>query len=472
LSSAGQVVFRGTLSGPGVTDANNVGVWSEGSGSLALVIIEGGQIPGENPGVLFREPLPPSINDSGQTAFMASTNPSGPNLGSAIWVKDNSSTTFNIMLKRQVPGMDAGVTLTQYGARRLIDNAGRSMLSLTVTGAGIDSTNDQLLWQGDHDGGVIIAREGNQAPGTGAGVNFSAFDSPYTSGTGGYAFEAYLVGPGVDAANNEGIWAGAGGSTTLIARTGDNAPGTGPGVGFASFYISGPVINNGDVLFHGNLTGAGADNSNDTGVWFYQGGSTGLVVREGDPATDLGAGIEVGEITTGPSFNSTGTVGFHSLLTGPGIDGTNDSAIWEISSGVLSVIAREGSQAPGTNPGTVFNSLTAPAINDSGQLVFGADLTGSGVDNTNDRGVWAQLGAGLELIAREGNSFEVAPGDLREIDVLSFFGGPDQFNNLGQILFHASFTDGSQGLFVASVPEPGTTLILTSLMPLILRRQG
>jgi hypothetical protein len=56
--------------------------------------------------------------------------------------------------------------------------------------------------------------------------------------------------------------------------------------------------------------------------------------------------------------------------------------------------------------------------------------------------------------------------------VLSFFGGPDQFNNLGQILFHASFTDGSQGLFVASVPEPGTTLILTSLMPLILRRQG
>jgi hypothetical protein len=52
---------------------------------------------------------------------------------------------------------------------------------------------------------------------------------------------------------------------------------------------------------------------------------------------------------------------------------------------------------------------------------------------------------------------EVVPGDSRTVSELSFVGGnsnsngwPSAFNNVGQIAFWASFTDGSQGVSVSN----------------------
>ena len=46
LNDAGQTAFRADLTGSGVGSTNNQGVWSEGSGSLALVARTGSQAPG------------------------------------------------------------------------------------------------------------------------------------------------------------------------------------------------------------------------------------------------------------------------------------------------------------------------------------------------------------------------------------------------------------------------------------------
>ena len=46
LNDAGQVAFRANLTGSGVDSTNYQGVWSEGSGSLALVARTGSQAPG------------------------------------------------------------------------------------------------------------------------------------------------------------------------------------------------------------------------------------------------------------------------------------------------------------------------------------------------------------------------------------------------------------------------------------------
>ena len=81
------------------------------------------------------------------------------------------------------------------------------------------------------------------------------------------------------------------------------------------------------------------------------------------------------------------------------------------------------------------------------------------MDFTNDRGIWATDTSGaLQLIARTGDQLEVAPGDFRTISDLDFVaatgngdGRQSGFNNFGQLVFWASFTDGSQGVFVSNV---------------------
>jgi hypothetical protein len=116
----------------------------------------------------------------------------------------------------------------------------------------------------------------------------------------------------------------------------------------------------------------------------------------------------------------------------------------------------------------------AVELNDAGQIAFQAKLT----DGTNSFGIgiWATDRAGvLQLIARTGDLLEVAPGDFRTIGGLLFGlyeptgnsdGRGSGFNNLGQLAFWSSFTDGSSGIFVSNavaVPEPSTILLLLSV---------
>ena len=120
-------------------------------------------------------------------------------------------------------------------------------------------------------------------------------------------------------------------------------------------------------------------------------------------------------------------------------------------------------------------------LNDAGQTAFSAQLTGSGVDETNNQGIWATNPTGaLQLIARTGDPLEVAPGDFRTINGLSFIadtgnsdGRPSGFNNLGQLAFRAVFTDESQGVFVSSlvaIPEPSSfALAAVCVLGLIVR---
>jgi hypothetical protein len=99
-----------------------------------------------------------------------------------------------------------------------------------------------------------------------------------------------------------------------------------------------------------------------------------------------------------------------------------------------------------------------PSLNSSGQVAFRADLIGSGVNSSNNKGIWATDWTGtLQPIARAGQQLEVAPGNFRTISDLNFTsasgnsdGLSSGFNNVGQLVFWASFTDGSQGVFVSN----------------------
>jgi len=213
-----------------------------------------------------------------------------------------------------------------------------------------------------------VALTGDAAPGTGAGVVYSDFarGSSVLNGAGQTAFVAGLIGPGVDSTNDFGIWSEGGGSLGLVARDGDAAPGTGAGVVYSGF--GGPLFNGaGQTAFFGGLTGPGVIFENNLGIWSEGGGSLGLVARDGDPAPDTAPGVVYGGVpgvasglggTNGEfGFNSAGQTAFYGELIGPGVDGTNDVGIWSEGSGSLGLVARTGDPAPGTGAGVVFASI-------------------------------------------------------------------------------------------------------------------
>jgi len=474
LNDAGNAAFRANVTGIGVGSTNNQGVWSEGSGSLSLVARAGSQAPGAPSGGKFRidpafELFSPVLNSAGQTAFYGGL--TDGNVG--LWSEGSGGLNLVARSGVQAPGAPAGVNLSfaaGFSPFHLdwpkLNDAGQTAFVGTLTGAGVTSTNNWGVWSNGSGSLELVARAGDQAPGTPSGVIYGVSTFSFTptlvgglNDAGQITFWANLAGSGVVGNQNFGIWSGASGSPMLLTRSGDHAPGTPTGVNF--FYPLGFFGSNnaGQIAFGGRLTGSGVNSSNDLGLWSNRTGSIQLVARRGSQAagTPSGVNFDFGVLSF-PVLNDAGQLAFSSYLTGSGVNSTNDLGIWSDSSGSVALVARTGSQAPGTANGVNFFDLTTPALNSAGQTAFRANLIGNGVNFTNDKGIWATDPTGaLQLIARTGEQLEVAPGDFRttsDLDFVSATGNGDGlqsgFNNLGQLVFWASFTDGSQGIFVSN----------------------
>ncbi|MEO0993584.1 MAG: choice-of-anchor tandem repeat NxxGxxAF-containing protein, partial [Pseudomonadota bacterium] len=160
-------------------------------------------------------------------------------------------------------------------------------------------------------------------------------------------------------------------SSSVIARTGEAAPGTG-GAEFSGF--SRPVLNNaGEVAFRGTLTGSGVTGANNEGLFT----SSGLVVREGDAAPGTGGAVFAG--FGAPSLNDMGEILFGAGLAGPGVTGANNSALF-LWDGIRapSLLLREGSvlDLGGGDQRTVNRlEITSNAFNNDREVVFTAGFT-------------------------------------------------------------------------------------------------
>lgn len=357
LNSSGQVAFNGILTGTGVGTFTDTGIWTNAGGTLAVVAREGTIGP-------------------------------GPNVGAGVNFGPFNNTFY-------FPVFNA---------------AGHVAFQAELTGTGVDSSNGRGIWT--NVGGTLnaVARNGTAGPGpnVGSGVSFNSFGSPLLNANGHVAFVGVLSGTGITTLNNSGIWSNAGGTLAVVARTGSSGPGPnlGAGVNFSS--ISFPVLNAaGRVAFYGTITGPGTVGSN-AGVWTNVSGSLAVVARTGSPGPgpNLGTGVTFNFLND-PVMNAAGQVAFAAGITGIGIDSTNDNGIWTNAGGSLAVVARKGPSGPGPNlsAGIDFTSFsTMPVMNANGHVAFRANVIGTGVDSTNDTGIWTNAGGTIVTVAREGTS--------------------------------------------------------------------
>lgn len=245
---------------------------------------------------------------------------------------------------------------------------------------------------------TVARTAGSAAPGVRDGV-FTTFSQPAINDSAHLAFRAEISGSGITIANRTGIWADLGLAHRLVTRTGDSAPGTHQGI-FEQ--LNDPVYNNADqVAFLAQLEigKGGVQKGSNAGLWMT------------------------------------------------GMQGRNR---------VLHLVARQKTTSvPGYPAGAYFSAFNRFALLESGQLVMQATLAGD-VAVADNSGIWAtDANRQLRLIVRKGGGLMV-DGVAKTIVDLSILTGAREtmgqtrgLSDNGQIVYLATFSDGTKGIFQA-----------------------
>jgi len=239
---------------------------------------------------------------------------------------------------------------------------------------------------------TLIATSGNVAPGTPVGVRFAPPDflDCYLDPAGNVIFPASLAGPGVGASNDYALFAGQPGQLRLIARNGSLTP---LGSSSPKFeYLGSPQINtSGRAVFRAWLSGNGVDESNDLSYWTGLPGPSQLIVREGSHPWEQPVLDAVATLNAAGQVLLQANFGSkEEILTGP--------------LGSPQLLAATGMQAPGTsatytvlgNLVTSFPSIVRHAeLAENGQVAFSAVRLSDG-----GWGIWVGRPGSVNLLAR------------------------------------------------------------------------
>jgi hypothetical protein len=293
-----------------------------------------------------------------------------------------------------------------------------------------------------------VALSGQQAPGTPDGVGYFSFGTfqgavsqPVINNAGQVAFGAFVLGNGVDATNNFGIWSEGSGTLGMVAREGNQAPGMPDGELFSSFGVANAaggnnylLFNNaGQTAFNALLTGS----TSGWGFWSEGSGQLALVARTGDlaPGAPSGATFTPYAFFHSPQLNDAGRIAFRNYWS---TDSAAGYGIWTDRSGTLQPTAIQGLAVPGIPGGaTISIPIHGPAMNNAAQIAFMASITGPGVTSSDNAAIFSEGSGGLALVARRGDP---APGLADGVRFISF--NRPVLNDAGAVAFVATTGGG------------------------------
>ncbi len=408
VSRQGRMAFRAQLGGPGIGSQNDTVLWAGASNDdLQAVALEGAAAPGTALGTNYVELNSFAMGGDGRLAFVARL--SGPGVDfrndTAVWV-GSSAENLQLIARTgdEAPGVSNGGRFDSFAASPPLINGNGQVVFCGSAYGELPASGEYGLWMGRSRADLVqVAGSGDPAPGT-SGLTFGEFGSFFSSNcqasmndAGQVTFRASLNGE-LGTREGGGVWArSASGQLTLVARSGQSAPGLPAG---STFEINGmdsapPVINaSGQIAFRADVVNSEGGTS---GIWL------------GTSPADLALVAHSGQqIESDP---------------------------------VLRIIP----YSPGT----------PPMLNNRGQVVFRAELLAEDGSFTGDGILGFDRRNGLRLVARSQAPLEVAPCDLRVASGLGLLGGsggqdgrPTGLNDRGEIAFYAFLEDG-EGIFVA-----------------------
>jgi len=491
INNAGEVVFTGKGLSYDARAGAPMGIYVGTPGNVQLIAKVGDPAPGSAASASLLSISPQAFSDNGQVVVGGYLD--GPGFGrldiSGVWIGSaHQPLAYVARLQAPAQGFDPAGTYRWTDSPRLA--GGRIVFDGSV--AGVPAGEGQgALWGGTATNFNVIARSYAAPPGR-SDVLYGGFSPPAINAAGQIAFTSTLFSPDKQDLSQVGLWYGTAASQQLVLRTGDSAP---QASGKTIVGIFSPTINRSGEL--GFIASLGTFTNVEQGLTLddlaiYSGtpGNLQLRARTGQQAPGMAAGVFFGGETVyghgAQSFYSAsqsggGHVTFSGLVSGPGIDMTNNNGLWlGKPGGPLVLIAREGAAAPGAPGGGVFVSaiddidqynptFSTPSINTRGQIVFGSAYR----DDANQivQGIWGtDVDDTLHLIVRDGQQIDLGGGVMKTLEYFntSFGSASDDgqnfvFNDAGQLVFAAHFTDGTSAILIADVPEPAVGLVVLGL---------
>gem|GEM_PF-6204217 len=467
LNDLGRVAFKSTMSGPGLAHENDDALFYETSGgrltTAALQATPAIGISDDNLLLHFELHDFGSQSDIFYSASFAPDVESWPTGHSVIRQTELGSTAI-ANEGDPAPGTDVGVTITDYQFLGLNHNSVPSYRT-TIAGPGVGS-NDWALFAPDGNGGITaVARQGSQAPDHPDGFSYGrlrSVRSPIQSNRNGeVAFMAEIESS--EPGTSKVLFSNAGQAyPRKIAE--ENAQIEGMPENTYFYNVSYPRINNtGKTTFFANLNSTEID-------WIGCNSAVFLANTSAPPSLLVGGGTPIPDLPSSnylctpyhASFqmNDFEEYLFDGVIGGEGTDATNNRGIFKYNDdGDLNLFARTGSPALGFEDSAVYDRFWNTKLNNAGNIAFSAELLGA--DGEIFDAVYAtDANDDLQLVIAEGMTIDVSLNpnvrDLRTVlSVFIFF----EQNSLGQIGLHLTFTDSSEGIFVATIPEPTSAML-------------
>jgi len=464
INEAGDVVYGAT-----VTNASGQqfrSLWMISSGVQSLIGLQGENAPGTSAQYSSFSDNRPALTEDGTVLFDARLTGAGITFENdrGMWIGKPGAVLKLIREGDPVPTLpDVTVNSLSFfiGQAHRMSPSGRPAFRMLLDGFGVADENNSALFVGRVGTLQLLAREGDQAPGLANGIVYDTLQgaTPYLNDTGTFAFQSEVRGFdfGVTDDNDGVIWSGSSAGLQGTLRESEIDPTT----GVAYVDLRGPFINRDGTLAFVSGLASGPDD--DTGIWLEN--PRRLIAREGDVAPGTG-GERFGDFTAAdPFLNNLGQVVFNADIEGPTVLASADSAIYAGDANQLTLVAREGDQAPEFADGVRFRELRfrSQLFNSAGQVIFLAEVIGTGINNNNNGALWSsEVGGATRLLVREGDSIEVAPEDIRTIREIRLAGGGGDgdgtntsFNNAGVLVFTVIFSDFSWALVSTKVERTG-----------------
>jgi hypothetical protein len=366
-----------------------LGTLKESNADTNAILVQTGvsTAPGAGGGTVSSLSDFPAINSSGQVAVVAGLSSSNDGASySLMRIEGTSALTAIARSGQAAPGSGAGIMSALSNAT--INSSGQVMAFANLSGT--TDSSFQGFFRGDGSAPLAaLMRQKAAAPGAGGGIIEGAYGWSFGD-TGAVTAEMSLSGTPA----SQGIFQADGNGITQAARQFLTAPGAGAGV-FSNLNV--PTNNSlGQVAFFANLNNT--NNGSNQGVFRYT-PSAGLIEIARNGQNAAGGGTLSGFINF-QLINNAGQVAF-----GSGINGAPDGANTGIfrGNGTTTVaIARHNQAAPG---GGVFGGTIGQndlLINNAGQVLFQSPIVSA--PDGSLFGIFRGDGSNLTAIARTGQA--------------------------------------------------------------------
>lgn len=466
INNLGQVLFAAILDGPLIGSDNNNTIWIWSEGQLELVLQEGQDASGTPAGVIFGDGPTNAFRQivfSAQGDFAFQTRVMGPGVTSdndyGVWGTRGGQLMLVAREGDPAPGTPDGVIFSNIERANLYGPTGMLDLLGHLTGPGTEPPRHHGLWIGEPGAMTLLFRIGQPMPGVDG--TMLSMSQPLMNSTGHMAVSAAAEATSGDVI--AGIWVGAHPDLRPLILNGDPAPPAGDDVWFQ---YTGPLGFNSsdDLAFKATLVGDSINIENDKSLWLLAGGKLSLLFQELDLLPGFENEIRAGTVIEKPILNDLGMVAFRGDLRGDSIVSGNATCLWRVTTESLTLVAREGDPPPdrsdrGSFDNFISDNETRPIMNNAGTIVFGINLVDQGVST---HAIFTHSESrGLQTLGADGDMIEVAPGDFQQTGGIAFFRAPAGSGGPdGQT---SSLNDQDQFVLQASLPGGQRGLFLMDL---------